>query len=129
MKQTAGSLKLELAQFRELAAFSQFASDLDAATRAQLERGQRLMEVIKQGVHEPLSVPSQIAIIFAGTNGFLDDIPVDQVRAYEAHLIESLDSTHAEWGKRLMDVKVLNDDLRAELEGFLPDVKRTFSTA
>jgi F-type H+-transporting ATPase subunit alpha len=127
MKQTAGSLKLELAQFRELAAFSQFASDLDAATRAKLERGQRLMEVIKQGVNEPLSVPDQIAIIYAGTNGFLDDIPVDQVRAFEAHLNEALESTHADWAKRLMDAKVLTDDLREELEGFLPDVKRTFS--
>jgi F-type H+-transporting ATPase subunit alpha len=85
MKQTAGSLRLDLAQYRELAAFSQFASDLDAATRSQLERGQRLMEVMKQGVH-PLTVAKQIIIIFAGTNGYLDDIPVNKVRDFEAEL-------------------------------------------
>jgi F-type H+/Na+-transporting ATPase subunit alpha len=80
MKQTAGSLRLDLAQYRELAAFSQFASDLDPATRKQLDRGQRLMEVIKQGVHAPLPVAKQVAIIFAGVNGYLDDVPVGQVR-------------------------------------------------
>ncbi len=84
MKQTAGSLRLDLAQYRELAAFSQFASDLDAATRKQLERGQRLMEIMKQGVHDTLPVAKQVAIIFAGTNGYLDDIPVSKVRDFEA---------------------------------------------
>jgi F-type H+-transporting ATPase subunit alpha len=127
MKKTAGSLKLELAQYRELAAFSQFASDLDAATRKQLDRGRRLMEVIKQGVHEPLSVPKQIAIIFAGTHGYLDDIDVDKVRAFEAHLNTILDGQGAEWGRKLMEEKALSDELRDGIKEILEDAKRTFS--
>ena len=96
MKQTAGSLRLDLARYRELAAFSQFASDLDAGTRQRLERGQRLMEVIKQGIQEPLSVVKQIVIIYAGVNGHLDDVPVDQVRDFEAQLHDALDSTYSD---------------------------------
>jgi F-type H+-transporting ATPase subunit alpha len=127
MKQTAGSLKLELAQYRELAAFSQFASDLDAATRKQLERGRRLMEVIKQGVHQPMSVAKQIAIIFAGTHGYLDDIAVDKVRAFEKHLSELLDGSGAEWCRKLEEVKKMDDDVKDGLKELLEDAKRTFS--
>ena len=127
MKKTAGSLKLELAQYRELAAFSQFASDLDAATRKQLDRGRRLMEVIKQGVHEPLSVPKQIAIIFAGTHGYLDDIAVEQVRAFEAHLSELLDGAGAEWCRKVSEVKKMEDDIKDGLKELLEDAKRTFA--
>src|SRR6185295_11241060 len=86
MKQTAGTLRLDLAQYRELAAFSQFASDLDEATRKQLERGQRLMQVIKQGIHEPLPVAKQIVLIYAGVNGYLDDVPVKKVKDFELQL-------------------------------------------
>jgi F-type H+-transporting ATPase subunit alpha len=127
MKQTAGSLKLELAQFRELEAFSQFASDLDPATRAQLERGQRLMEVIKQGVNEPLGVANQVAIIYAGTNGFLDDIEPNQVRAFEAHLNSALESTFADWVDQFNNQLAMTDDLKEQLNKLLEDAKRTFA--
>jgi F-type H+-transporting ATPase subunit alpha len=128
MKQTAGSLKLELAQYRELEAFSQFASDLDPATRAQLERGQRLMEVIKQGVNEPLGVANQAAIIFAGTNGYLDDIDPAKVREFEAHLNAALESTYTGWVDQFNTTKAMTDDLKAQLEKLLEETKRTFAS-
>jgi F-type H+-transporting ATPase subunit alpha len=126
MKQVAGSLRLELAQYRELAAFSQFASDLDAATRKQLDRGRRLMEVMKQGVHEPLAVAKQVAAIFAGTNGFLDDVPVEKVRAFEARLNEELDAHGAAYMKLFTEKKAMTDDVKKALVDFLTEFKRTF---
>ena len=126
MKQTAGSLRLELAQYRELAAFSQFASDLDPATRKQLERGQRLMEIMKQGVHETLPVAKQVAIIFAGTNGFLDDVPVNKVRAFELELHQALDSTLASWVRLFNEKKVMSEDVKKALVDALTEFKRTF---
>ena len=126
MKRTAGTLRLDLAQFRELAAFSQFATDLDAATRKQLDRGQRLMEVIKQGVQEPLEVAKQVVIIYAGVNGFLDDIPVNKVREFEAKLHEALDSTYADFVKLLKEDKDLTDQVKEEIQKLLMDFKRTF---
>lgn len=125
MKKVAGTLRLDLAQYRELAAFSQFASDLDANTRRQLERGQRLMQVIKQGVNAPLNVVKQIVIIYAGTRGYLDDVPVSQVRAFEAALNEALDSSYAEFVRKLTEQKALTDELEAELKKLLEDFKRT----
>src|SRR3989440_5302069 len=92
MRQVAGSLKLELAQYRELAAFAQFGSDLDKATQAQLNRGQRLVEILKQPQFQPLNFGRQIAIIFAGTNGYIDDLPIDQVRDFETDLYKYLDA-------------------------------------
>ena len=94
MRQVAGSMKLELAQYRELAAFAQFGSDLDKATQAQLNRGQRLVEVLKQKQFSPLPFSKQILIIFAGTNGFFDDLPVEQVREFEAELYKYVDATN-----------------------------------
>lgn len=126
MKQTAGSLRLDLAQYRELAAFSQFASDLDSATRKQLDRGVRLMQVIKQGIYVPLSVAKQVAIIYAGTNGFLDDIEVEDVRAYEAHLNDALDSTYADFVKLFNESKTMTDEVKEGLETVLKETKRTF---
>jgi F-type H+-transporting ATPase subunit alpha len=126
MKQTAGSLRLELAQYRELAAFSQFASDLDAATRKQLERGQRLMEIMKQNVHETLPVAKQVAIIYAGTNGYLDDIPVNKVRDFEAKFHEALDATYAGFIKLFNEKKVMTDEVKKALDAALQDFKRTF---
>lgn len=119
MKQTAGTLRLELAQYRELAAFSQFAADLDVATRRQLERGERLMEVIKQGVHEPLSVVKQVAIIYAGTNGFLDEISPDQVAAYEKQLHDALDSRYADFVRKFEETPEMTDEIKAEMEKIL----------
>ncbi len=127
MKQTAGSLRLDLAQYRELAAFSQFASDLDTATRQQLERGERLMQIIKQGVNVPQPVAKQIVIIYAGVNGFLDDIPVDQVQAFEAQLSEALDSTYADFIRLLEEKQQMDDDVKADLAKVIEDFKRTFN--
>jgi F-type H+-transporting ATPase subunit alpha len=129
MKQTAGSLRIDLAQYRELAAFSQFASDLDEATRRQLERGQRLMEIIKQGVNQPLDVAKQIIIIFAGTKGYLDDIAVKQVRTFEAKLNEQLDSTYADLVQAINKDKALTDPIKARLDEVLKDFKRKFASS
>ncbi|HMP75816.1 MAG TPA: F0F1 ATP synthase subunit alpha [Kiritimatiellia bacterium] len=126
MKQVAGSLRLELAQYRELAAFSQFASDLDPATRKQLDRGQRLMEIMKQGVHAPLSVAKQVAIIFAGTNGFLDDIPVAQVKEFETKLHEAMDGAYAGFVRLFNEKKAMTDEVKQALTEALTDFKRTF---
>ena len=93
MRQVAGTLKLELAQYRELAAFAQFGSDLDKATQAQLNRGQRLVELLKQNQFSPLPFSKQILIIMAGTGGFLDDMPVAQVREFETELFKYVEST------------------------------------
>jgi F-type H+-transporting ATPase subunit alpha len=126
MKQTAGTLRLTLAQYRELAAFAQFASDLDSVTRATLEKGQRLMEIIKQGVNEPLSVAKQVAIIYAGNNGFLDDVEVANVRTFELQFQEALDGTYAGWVTKFEEVLAMNDELKAELDEALTEFKRTF---
>ena len=127
MKQTAGTLRLDLAQYRELEAFSQFASDLDDATRKQLERGQRLMEVIKQGVHVPLPVAKQIVMIYAGVNGFLDDVAVDQVLNFEEQLNEALDSYYTDLIKMIEKEQELNDQVKSELERVLTEFKGRFS--
>ncbi len=126
MKQTAGSMRLELAQYRELAAFSQFASDLDNATRKQLDRGKRLMQIIKQDIHEPLSVVKQVSLIFAGTNGYLDDIPVDKVRAFEAYLNTMLDTKYGKFVELFNTKKAMTDDVKAELKKILDETKSTF---
>jgi F-type H+-transporting ATPase subunit alpha len=127
MKQTAGSLRLDLAQYRELEAFSQFASDLDAATRQQLERGARLMEVIKQGINVPLPVAKQIAVIYAGVNGFLDDIPADRVGDFEAQLHDALDSSYTDFVALINERREIDDDVKESLERLLEDFKRTFT--
>lgn len=126
MKQAAGSLRLDLAQYRELAAFSQFASDLDASTRKQMERGERLMEVIKQGIQAPLPVAKQVAIIYAGVQGHLDDIPVSSVRAFEEHLYSGLDSTYTDFVELFNKEKALTDGVKAKLDALLNELKRTF---
>jgi len=87
MKQVAGRLRLELAQYRELAAFAQFGSDLDAATQAQLNRGEKLVELLKQGQYEPVAVEEQVVAIFCGVTGYLDDIPTKSVRKFESELV------------------------------------------
>jgi len=126
MKKAAGSLRLELAQYRELAAFSQFASDLDESTRKQLERGQRLMQVIKQGVNVPLDVAKQVAIIYAGTKGFLDEVPPARITAFEAEFNQALDSKYADWVRLFHKEKKLTDGVVEELERILEDFNRTF---
>jgi F-type H+/Na+-transporting ATPase subunit alpha len=128
MRQVAGSMKLELAQYRELAAFAQFGSDLDKATQAQLNRGQRLVEVLKQKQFSPLPFSKQILIIFAGTNGFFDDLPVDQVRDFEAELYKYVDATNPGLLRTIMDKKVLDDALKAEMTKTIKQCKEAFVT-
>jgi len=126
MRQVAGSMKLELAQYRELAAFAQFGSDLDKATQAQLNRGQRLVEVLKQKQFSPLPFSKQILIIFAGTNGFFDDLPVDQVRDFEAELYRYVDATNPALLRTIMEKKVLDDALKAEMTKVIKQCKEEF---
>ena len=126
MRQVAGSLKLELAQYRELAAFAQFGSDLDKATQAQLNRGSRLVEVLKQKQFSPLPFSKQILIIFAGTAGFLDDLPVDQVREFEAELYKYVDATNPGLLRSIMEKKVLDDNLKTEMNRLVKEAKQQF---
>jgi F-type H+-transporting ATPase subunit alpha len=126
MRQVAGSMKLELAQYRELAAFSQFGSDLDKATQAQLNRGQRLVEVLKQKQFSPLPFSKQILIIFAGTNKFLDDLPVAQVGDFETALYKFVDTTNPGLLRTIMEKKVLDDALKAEMTKVIQEAKEAF---
>jgi len=127
MRQVAGSLKLELAQYRELAAFAQFGSDLDKATQAQLNRGQRLVEVLKQKQFSPLPFSKQILIIFAGTSGFLDDMPVEWARDFEAELYAYVDTTNPGLLRAIMEKKVLDDALKAEMTKVIKEAKEAFA--
>jgi F-type H+/Na+-transporting ATPase subunit alpha len=126
MRQVAGSLKLELAQYRELAAFAQFGSDLDKATQAQLNRGQRLVEVLKQKQFSPLPFSKQILIIFAGTSGAFDDMPIDQVRDFEAALYKYVDAANPGLLRTIMEKKTLDDALKAEMGKVIKEAKETF---
>jgi F-type H+/Na+-transporting ATPase subunit alpha len=126
MRQIAGKLRLDLAQYRELAAFAQFGSDLDRATQLQLARGQRMVELLKQGQYSPQSVERQIAIIFAGTQGHLDDMPVDQIRAFEEFLFGFLDRKHAQVLSDIASKKELTDDLRSALAAAIDAAKAEF---
>jgi F-type H+-transporting ATPase subunit alpha len=94
MKKVAGSLRLGLAQYRELAAFAQFGTDLDPATRQQPDRGARLTEILKQGQYEPMPVGEQVAIVYAGVNGYLDDVPVEEVKSFEQKFLKMLKTKH-----------------------------------
>jgi F-type H+/Na+-transporting ATPase subunit alpha len=115
MRQVAGTLRLDLAQYRELAAFAQFGSDLDKSTQAQLTRGARLVEILKQPQYEPLPVEKQIAIIFAGTNGYLDAIPVSELRSFETELYSFLEARHPDVLRNIAEKKQLDDALKASL--------------
>jgi F-type H+-transporting ATPase subunit alpha len=129
MRQIAGKLRLDLAQYRELAAFAQFGSDLDRATQLQLARGQRMVELLKQGQYQPLAVERQIAIIFAGTQGLLDDMPVDQIRSFEEFLFGYLDRKHGPVLTEIANKKELTDDLRSALTSAIEAAKAEFMAA
>ncbi len=126
MKQSAGMLRLELAQYRELAAFSQFGSDLDAATQKQLARGARLTEILKQDQYQPLPVEKQVLIIFAATNGYVDDLPVDVGRKFEEDLYKFLDTQRPQVLKTLAQKKQVDDEMRKMLTEALDDFKARF---
>ncbi|HET8761204.1 MAG TPA: F0F1 ATP synthase subunit alpha [Nitrospiria bacterium] len=123
MKQVAGTLRLDLAQYREMAAFAQFGSDLDKATQAQLARGTRMVELLKQGQYEPLSVELQIIAIFAGINGFVDDIPVNEVRRFETELLKYIDGEQKALRQDIAAKKALDADLTARLKAAISEFK------
>ncbi len=127
MKQVAGTLRLELAQYRELEAFAQFASDLDEASRKQLERGQRLVEILKQPAHQPLPVEKQVVIIYAGTRGYLDDIPVKAVRKFEEELYPFIETKYPQIFENIRTKKKLDEETEELLKKALEEFKAQFN--
>jgi F-type H+-transporting ATPase subunit alpha len=127
MRQVAGSLRLDLAQYRELAAFAQFGSDLDSATQKQLNRGKRLVEILKQPQYQPLPVERQVTIIFAATNGYLDAVPVERVRQYEEELFRFLETRQGGILSALAEKKILDDDLKASMKSVLEEFGKNFT--
>jgi F-type H+-transporting ATPase subunit alpha len=126
MKQVAGTLRLELAQYREMAAFAQFGSDLDQATQRQLNRGSRLVELLKQGQYEPLPVEKQILIVYAGTNGFVDELPLTALKKYEQELYSFIESKHPDLFADILKKRELDNDLRAKMNKALEEFKEGF---
>ncbi len=126
MKQIAGMLRLDLAQFRELAAFAQFGSDLDKATLAQIERGKRMVELLKQDQYVPLPVEQQIFLIFAGAEGFLDDIPVEAVRKFDVELLRFAQEQKGDLLKEIAEKKAIDDSLKAKLSQAVEEFKKGF---
>jgi F-type H+-transporting ATPase subunit alpha len=127
MKKVAGPLRLELAQYREMAAFAQFGSDLDAATKRQLDRGARLVEVMKQGQYVPIPVEQQVAIIYAATNGYLDDVSVSAVQKYERDLASFLETKHPDVLTGIRDKKEITDEVKGKIDAALKDFAKVFA--
>jgi len=127
MKQVAGSIKLELAQYREMAAFAQFGSDLDASTQRLLNRGARLTELLKQGESQPLPVEEQVVSIYAGTNGYLDQLPVDQVNRFEAAMLDEARANQKDLLAAIRTEQQLTDEIKSKLNGFLDGFAKTFA--
>src|SRR5256714_130442 len=125
MKQVAGKIKLDLAQFRELAAFAQFGSDLDAATKARLERGQRIVELFKQGQYNPIPVEEQVAVLWAMQNGYLDAVPVDKVKDFQNKLQDYLRTRKESLLATIIEKKALDQDLETDLKAALDEFKAT----
>ncbi len=123
MRQVAGKLKLDLAQYRNLAAFAQFGSDLDKATRDQLERGIRLTELLKQPQYEPMRLDRQVMVIYAATNGFLDDVPVEKIRAFETAFIRFMDASHSAIGEKIVSARQIDAETEAALKKAIQDFK------
>jgi F-type H+-transporting ATPase subunit alpha len=124
MRQVAGRLRLDLSQFREMQAFAQFASDLDKRTRDQLERGKRMTELLKQGQYQPMPVPKQVMVLFAGTNGFVDDVPVEQVSQFEKDLLRYLGDTHPEIEQAITKEKAISDQTDKALRAAIDEFKK-----
>jgi len=127
MRQIAGSLRLDLAQYRSLAAFAQFGSDLDKVSQAQLSRGQRLVEILKQGQYAPLTVEKQVIVIYAATSGYLDSLEVADCLPFEQGLLRFIENSHPSLGKKIADKKQLDDSLKAELNKVLDEFKERFA--
>lgn len=126
MKQVAGRLRLDLAQYREMAAFAQFGSDLDKVTKALLDRGQRMSEILKQPQYEPVPVEEQILMIYAGVNGYLDNIPANEVVRFEHDFIKFMKSNYAEIGKSIRETKTIGKDTEVALKEAIKEFKDTF---
>jgi F-type H+-transporting ATPase subunit alpha len=128
MRKVAGRLRLDLAQFRELEAFAAFASDLDPATKRQLDRGARTVEVLKQGQYQPMPVEQQVMIIYAVTNGFLDDVPTNAVREWERNFLEYMAVTYPQVGDGLRQSKDLTKEIEADLRRGIDAFKQRFGS-
>ena len=126
IKQVAGTIKLDLAQFRELAAFAQFGSDLDAGTKAKLDRGARVVELFKQGQYSPIPVEEMAAVIWTMKNGYLDDVPVERIKEFQAKLQEYLQTRKADFLSNLREKKALDKDLEAALKSAVEEFKQSF---
>jgi F-type H+-transporting ATPase subunit alpha len=127
MKKVAGSIKLELAQYREMAAFAQFGSDLDASTQRLLNRGARLTELLKQAQFKPMPVEEQVVSIFAGVNGYLDNVPTAAVTRFEGSLLAHVRNDHPEVLAKIRDTKALDDDTTGKLKSLIGDFAKTFA--
>ncbi|MBX3453301.1 MAG: F0F1 ATP synthase subunit alpha, partial [Ferrovibrio sp.] len=127
MKQVAGSIKLELAQYREMAAFAQFGSDLDPATQRLLNRGARLTELLKQPQYQPLPVEEQVVSIYAGVKGYLDSIPVNAVNRYEATFLSTVRAKHGDILQGIRDAQALTPEVEAKLKSVLEDFTKSFA--
>ena len=126
MRQVAGSLRLDLAQYRALAAFAQFGSDLDKTSQQQLNRGSRLVELLKQPQFAPLPVEKQVLIVHAGTSGMIDDLPLDQIRAFEVGLYTWIDNAHPSILKDIREKRELSDELKKTINAALKEFKDRF---
>lgn len=126
MRQVSGSLRLDLAQYRALAAFAQFGSDLDKASQQQLTRGSRLVELLKQPQYQPLPVEKQVLIVYAGTNGYVDDLPIDRVRLFESELYRFVENSHPSLLSDIREKKELTDDIKKSLTSVLTEFKTRF---
>jgi F-type H+-transporting ATPase subunit alpha len=126
MKKIAGTLRLDLAQYRELEAFAKFGSDLDKATQQQLRRGERLVEILKQKQYSPLGVEQQVVIIYAATNGYLDEIPVDRVKQFEADFLTEMENLHTDVLNEIIEKKDLTENVVSNLKTILEDFTNRF---
>ena len=129
MKQVSGTLRLELAQYRELASFAQFGSDLDSDSKRRLEKGKRMVEILKQDQYSPMRVENQIMILYAAVNDYLSDIKVEDIRKFEKDFLEYMDTQHREVGKEILEKKVLTDELKASLDKVIAEFKKIFLNA
>ena len=125
MKKVAGSIKLELAQYREMAAFAQFGSDLDASTQKLLNRGSKLTELLKQNQYSPMTIAEQVVSIFTGVNGYLDDLDVSQIRDFERDLYDLIKSSHSDLIGSINSTGNLDDDVSAKLTSIIEDFKKS----
>jgi F-type H+-transporting ATPase subunit alpha len=127
MRSVAGSLRMDLAQYRELAAFAQFGSDLDKSTQARLTRGQRMMELLKQNQYVPMAVEDQVMSIYTAVRGYLDDLPVEKVLEFEAGFLKFMKASKAEVGKAILDSGLLEKDTEEKLQAAIKEFKQVFA--